>query len=273
MNPIERASIAVRHLPALERADWLWKRVRPAYDRMLSTLAGRRGLERVINGSDSFRLSPLSRGFVAEEYEPEVWNRVMREIGSGDRVVEVGASFGLYTLAFARRIGSGGHVTAFEPDPQSAAALEANIRVNGWQDRVTVVSAAVGAENGKVRFAAARGMESHIATAGDSSRGAILVPLVTLDSVVADRRIDVLKIDVEGFEEQVLQGARTILTTANRRPRAILVEVHPFAWSETGTTSSSLLALLRESGFRVENMTGDEVREIGEYGHVIALRQ
>ena len=82
-----------------------------------------------------------------------------------------------------------------------------------------------------------------------------------------------VKIDVEGFEQQVLQGARTILTDERRRPRAILVEVHPFAWVDAGTTSASFLGLLDEMGFRVEDMQGGAVSSIEEYGHVIALRK
>jgi FkbM family methyltransferase len=273
MNFLERAGVAIRHAPALERADWLWDRVRPAYDRMLKTVARSRGLERVINGTDRFRLSAQSRGFIAEEYEPAVWGRVMREVRAGDHVVEVGASIGLYALAFAGRVGAAGHVTAFEPDPESVAALEANVGVNGWRDRVTVIRAAVGQSNGAVRFAAARGVESRIETRADGGAGVITVPMVTLDDTFAGRRIDVIKIDVEGFEQNVIQGARNVLTEARGRPRAILMEVHPFAWAETGTTSASLLALLDDAGFRVEDMQGAPVSSIVEYGHVIALRK
>ena len=273
MNLIERTAIAVRHAPALERADWLWKLVRPAYDRTLAKFAERHGLQRMINGSDSFYLSPISRGFIAEEYEPEVWHRIMREVRPGDRIVDAGANFGLYTLAFAGRTGTAGHVTAFEPDPDSASALEANIRVNGWQSRITVVRAAVGDVNGETRFAGARGVESRIEAGRTPNPDAITVPIVTLDSAIGKEQIDVLKIDVEGFEEQVLRGGRTTLASASRGPRAILIEVHPFAWSDLGTASAGMLALLAACGFRVENMTGDEVREIGDYGHVIALRR
>ena len=273
MNILERASAAIRYAPGVEHADWLWDRIRPAYDRMLATIASGRGLERVANGTDRFRLSPQSRGFVAQEYEPAVWSRVMREVRTRDQVVEVGASFGLYALAFAGRVGAAGHVTAFEPDPQSASALEANVRVNDWQDRITVIRAAVGQSNGQVRFAASRGMESRIETRSDSSDGVITTPIVTLDRALARGRIDVIKIDVEGFEQQVIEGARTILTEERRRPRAILVEVHPFAWAEAGTTSASFLGLLDELGFRAEDMRGAAVSSISEYGHVIALRK
>ena len=192
MNILERASIAIRHAPALERADWLWDRIRPAYDRVLSTIARTRGVERVINGTDRFRLSAQSRGFIGEEYEPAVWHRVMRVVQAGDHVAEVGASMGLYALAFAGRVGATGHVTAFEPDPVSASALEANIAVNGWQDRVTVIRAAVGKSSGQVRFAAARGLESRIETRPEICDGVITVPMVTLEDALAGDRIDLI---------------------------------------------------------------------------------
>src|ERR1700723_2973790 len=271
VNILERASVAIRHAPALERADWIWDRIRPAYDRVLAKVARGRGLERVINGTDRFQLSALSRGFIAEEYEPSVWSRVMREVRTGDHVAEVGASMGLYALAFAGRVGAGGHVTAFEPDPESVSALEANVGVKDWRDRVTVVRAAVGQCSGQVRFASARGQESRIETRPEACDHVITVPMVTLDDAFAGQRVDVIKIDVEGFEQQVLQGARTILTEERRRLRAILVEVHPFAWAEAGTTSASFLSLLDEMGFRVEDMQGAAVSSITEYGHVIAL--
>ena len=273
MNILERAGVAIRHAPALERADWLWDRIRPTYDRMLSTVARNRGLERVINGTDRFRLSAQSRWFVAEKYEPAVWGRVMREVNAGDHVAEVGASIGLYALAFAGRVGAAGHVTAFEPDPDSISALEANIAVNGWQDRVTVIRAAVGQCSGQVRFASARGQESRIEIRPEVCDGVIAVPMVTLDDALAGQRIDVIKIDVEGFEQQVLEGARKILTEERQRPRAILVEVHPFAWADADTSSASFLSLLDEMGFRVEDMEGAPVSSITEYGHVIALRK
>ena len=257
MNLLERASIAIRHAPALERADWLWDRVRPAYDRVLSTMVRASGVERVINGTDRFRLSAQSRGFIAEEYEPLVWRRVMREVRTGDHIVEVGASIGLYALAFAGRVGAAGHVTAFEPDPESASALEANIRVNGWQDRITTIRAAVGKSSGQVRFAAAHGLESRIETRPEACDGVITVPMTTLDDALGGNRIDVIKIDVEGFEQQVIEGARNVLTKERARPRVILVEVHPFAWLETGTTSASFLELLPGMGYRVEDMKGN----------------
>jgi FkbM family methyltransferase len=284
MNVLERVSLAVRHAPALERADWLWDRVRPLYDRLLRASFSARGLERIINGTDRIVLSPRARGFVAQSYEPAVWRRVMREVRSGEVVAEVGASIGVYTLAFAARVGSGGRVFAFEPDPESAATLEANLAVNHWQDRVTVVRAAVGAVEGTAAFASGRGMESHVAE-GDVRGGAmashlaerdvggasIEVAMVTLDGVFSGRAVDFLKIDVEGYEEPVLRGAAALLGDRERRPRAILVELHPSAWNAVGTTSDSLLSFLGGHGYHVEDLAGSPVELVTDYGHIVAL--
>ncbi len=51
MNLLERMTVAIRHAPGLENADWIWSRVRPSYDRALRASFTERGLERVINGT------------------------------------------------------------------------------------------------------------------------------------------------------------------------------------------------------------------------------
>lgn len=273
MNLLERMTVAIRHAPGLENAEWIWSRVRPLYDRALRASFIERGLERVINGTDRILLSPASRGFIAQTYEPEVWRRIMPEVRTGDVIVEVGASIGIYTLAFANRVRANGHVVAFEPDPASAAELEANIAVNKFQNRVSLMSAAVGASCGWVRFAAARGMESHVAIDrdDDASAESISIPLVTLDGVFQDTGINLLKIDVEGFEEPVLRGAQRLLADPARRPRAIVVEVHPFAWDAVGTASDSLLESLTRNRYRVASLAGEPVTRITEYGHIFAI--
>ncbi|MGH7782131.1 MAG: FkbM family methyltransferase [Candidatus Binataceae bacterium] len=262
---------AIRHAPGLERADWLWQRLRPIYDRMLRASFAGHGLERVINGTDRIVLSPFSRHFVGESYEPEVWSRLMREVHPDDTVAEVGASIGIYTLALARRVGAHGRVIAFEPDPESAAELEANVAINGWQQRITVTRVVMGASCGEISFACGQGMESHVLNASETSAGTIRVPMTTLDTVFADARVSLLKIDVEGFEEPVLRGAQRLLTDPERRPRVIVVEVHPFAWQAVGTTSESILALLTGARYRVESVEGSPVSRIDTYGHIIAV--
>lgn len=270
MNPLERISVAIRHAPGLDNAEWVWGRIRPWYGRILRVLYAKHGLERVINGTDRILLSPLSRGFVAQTYEPELWQRIMREVRAGDVVVEVGANIGIYTLAFANRVGANGRVFALEPDPENAAALAANVAISPYRHRITIREEAVGATIGRAIFAGGRGLESHIDLSGEAGPGSVEVPVVALDDEFVGVPIDILKIDVEGFEEPVLRGAQHLLADRERRPRAIVVEVHPFAWGAVGTTSESILESLTRNRYRIASPAGEPVTRITEYGHIIA---
>ncbi len=195
----------------------------------------------------------------------------MREVRAGDVIAEVGANIGIYTLAFANRVRAQGRVFAFEPDPESAAALAANVAISPYRHRVTIREQAVGAAAGRASFAAGRGMESRIGFPGEARDGSVEVPVVALDDEFAGARIDILKIDVEGFEEPVLSGARRVLADRERRPRAILVEMHPFAWNAVGTTPAAIPARLSSLGYSVEDLLGRRLQRSHEYGHIIAM--
>ncbi len=224
----------------------------------------------MINGTDALRVLPRFRG-VTERYEPEVWKHMMAQVQPADTVVDVGAYIGLYTMALARRVGPLGRLVAFEPDPDSFSALEAHCRLNGLQASVTLVRAAVGDKDGAVSFKPGRASESHISCAFDN--GSSVVPGVRLDTVFADSRVDILKIDVEGYEEAVMRGGRRLLQDHNRKPRVIYIEVHPYAWRSMGTTSESLLDLLTCCSYEVSDLYGHPVKEFRSYGEIVAHRK
>jgi FkbM family methyltransferase len=253
----------------LKRADGLWDGVRPIYNTLLS-LTYRNGILRVINGSDAIRLLPRYRE-ITDVYEPDVWRHVMQCVRPGDVVADVGAYVGLYTLSLGQRVRPGGKVIAFEPDPVSFEGLRRHVALNGLADTVELYRAVVGVEDGAVTFAAGRGSESHVAAVDEASSGRQMVRAVRLDSVLPHGRLDVLKIDVEGYEEPVLRGARALLSDHLRRPRAIYIEVHPYAWSGPGTTSESLLTLLHEHAYATYFISGEPVDKIDCYGEIIAV--
>jgi FkbM family methyltransferase len=266
MHTLERFARSLRHSRGLRNAEWLWNRLRPSYTALLATLA-QNGLERVINGTDVIRLMPDYR-FMAENYEPAVWKRVMEEARIGDVAVDVGANIGLYAIALAKRVGTGGKVHAFEPDPANFKSLDRHCSLNGVTRQVVLYQAAVAQEDGRVPFERGRGSESRIS----SGATAFHIDCVCLDSVFADGRVDILKIDVEGFEEAVLRGASQLLSEPTRGPRFIYLEVHPYAWRDMGTKSESLLTLLAECGYVVEDSSGQPVKQIEAYGGVCARR-
>jgi FkbM family methyltransferase len=268
MHSLEQFCVRLRHAPGFNRVNWLWDALRPAYNSVIG-LAGRRGLERRINGTDNVRVLPRFRE-TSEVYEPEVWRRVMNEVRPGDVIADVGAFVGLYTVALAKRVGEKGRVFAFEPDPENHSALRAHVELNGVGVGVHLVRAAVGNVEGRVPFAAGGASESAIGAPARS--GATEVDCVRLDNFQPMPRLDILKIDVEGYEERVLQGAAALFAEDRRRPRIIFVEVHPYAWADLGTTSESLLGLLASYGYEATEPNGKPVQQIRHYGEIVATR-
>jgi FkbM family methyltransferase len=152
----------------------------------------------------------------------------------GDVVFDIGAHHGMDTLLLANWVGAAGRVYAFEANADNALVLNANIGANRL-GQCEAILAAVGAQAGSI----------HVTGESVSEAGAfaLSVPLVALDEFCAAReieRVHVLKIDVEGFEGEVLRGARKIL---EQRP-SIALELHLDDLARYGTSASGVLGLL-----------------------------
>lgn len=107
----------------------------------------------------------------------------------------------------------------------------------------------------------------------DSAGDVVEVACTTLDNFLADKILDLLKIDVEGYEAHVLRGAKNLLARSTCFPRTILMEIHPYCWESYGTDSSALGFLLRESGYHAKTVEGKEVNEINLYEHITAVKE
>ena len=136
----------------------------------------------------------------------------------GMQVYDVGAGQGSYTILFAKK---GCEVVAFEPVGKEVRRLKRNLYLNGVRNRVKVVSKAVGREyRSLVELYVPKGSESRSSLHGAGiSRP---VSMISLDKYADDGKIDLLKIDAEGGELDILQGAWRIFT--KDRP-ALIVEI------------------------------------------------
>ncbi|UCC94663.1 MAG: FkbM family methyltransferase, partial [Candidatus Omnitrophota bacterium] len=181
---------------------------------------------------------------------------------------------GLYTVAVAKRIGKDGKVIAFEPDKKNADALKKHLRLNKVFSKVEVINAAVGDINGVLTFHALSNDYSHVALLSNVNvERCIQIQSKTLDSVFHNKRVDVIKIDVEGYEGKVLLGARNLLKRKKGYPRAIFIEVHPYVWKELETTAEELVSLLTNAGYKVEKIDRNLVDKLEHYGEIVAVKE
>jgi FkbM family methyltransferase len=147
---------------------------------------------------------------------------VMHALRRGDRFLDVGANVGVYTLLAA---GRGASCVAIEPIPVAYQRLAENVRLNAFGALVRAENIGVAAKPGKLRFTRSLDTVNHVlaATEGDAT-DAIDVEVSTVDAVVAGATPSVIKIDVEGFETEVLAGATS--TLASRELVALIIELN-----------------------------------------------
>lgn len=162
-------------------------------------------------------------------------------------VIDVGANTGGYTLLACA---SNPHlrVIAFEPVPRVFYRLQANINLNNWQDRCDLHCKAVSDVEGKIEFHIPFSevpTSASLHTKGFHSIGGELreIEVTTLDAVMLEENlVDLVKIDVEGFEDKVIRGMRTILELS--RP-TLIFECNP------GGPVEQIESVLQDFGYRL----------------------
>ncbi|MFY0564156.1 FkbM family methyltransferase [Archangium lansingense] len=188
--------------------------------------------------------------YVEGDYEPE-FRRLTEHLDLEGRVcLDVGANIGLHTLTLSRRVGPRGRVIAFEPEQHNHDLLRENLRLNHVEN-VEVRREAVGDRMGSVRMALHpyNYGDHRVAREGAAASGQE-VPLTTVDEAVKDipdGEIRLVKIDVQGYEQNVLEGMRR---TVARNPDLVLIlEVFPEALQQAGSSASRLVQTLVDQGF------------------------
>jgi len=268
MNVIEIVARRIKRVLKLEDNSRLVCGIRPAYDFMLERIYGRQGLSRAIHGETPLRLLPCTRQ-IPEGYEPQALDALKRNIAPGAVILDVGANVGISAMMMARWCGTEGHIYAFEPSPAPKKLLAEHLRLNGLADRVTICDFALSDAEGMATFyASGISGKSALSDANiDQKVEAVKVPVTTIDAYCEAKKItpSLIKIDVEGFEFSVLNGARKTLKEA--RP-SLLIELHPMFWPALGIDTLWATRLLRELNYKV--MPIEKQSDVmSEHGHVM----
>jgi FkbM family methyltransferase len=192
-----------------------------------------------------------SRTMYTKEEGTIRWLRT--QVQPGDVVYDIGANVGIYTMLAADLVGTLGMVYAFEPHSPSLVALLENIMLNEFGDRVRVISSALHSEEDFIPFnysKLAAGSSGHQLGHTRNENGNLFTPAATelkhataLDLLILGLHIlpaDLIKLDVDGNEQAVLQGMKYLLKDG--KTRSVQVEVHP-------ETSEAIRATMKGWGF------------------------
>jgi FkbM family methyltransferase len=174
--------------------------------------------------------------------EPEEW--MMESLLPEMTVIDVGAHQGRYAIQFSRRVGEKGIVLAVEPDDRNLALLTRNLELNGIHN-VQSIRGACWSRREPLQFSHGNTLDLSRVTQSPAAKEGDLIGL-PLDDLVAEfalRRVDLVKIDVEGAELEVLEGARRVLSEF--RP-SLFVECHRILSDVVGWLQAHGYAVHRE---------------------------
>lgn len=177
--------------------------------------------------------------------ERDVLNKIVH---NGFKVIEVGSNFGVNTLQMAQLVGKHGKVYAFEANPNVSKYLKKTIELNNLTDVVDLYEKAAGDSNvvGYMRTCEKNIGGSHMVASSESY--SVQTEIVCLDDVIESTKIDLLKIDAEGYEFKILQGAKKLINE-NIDNIILMLEFVPSHLDNNGTGSKDLINFLKSKNF------------------------
>lgn len=146
---------------------------------------------------------------------------VLHYLRPADTFADVGANIGSYTVMAGAAIGA--HCIAFEPIPATYAHLKRNIDLNGINSVAVARNVGIGANDGWLTFTSGLDTENHVMCDRDPGDDSIKVEVTRLDAALSGIEPALIKIDVEGYETRVIDGAATVFSKPSLR--AVIMEL------------------------------------------------
>ncbi len=184
------------------------------------------------------------------KYEPYITKLIIRWLGKNQKAVDVGANIGHFAVQMAKKVGKDGKVWAIEPEKTNFKILLKNLAENQtWN--VKAIKAAAGKKNErKFLTISDNNMGDHrmfnIENGKEEKEGFAKirqkVEVVCLDAILGKEKIDLMKIDVQGWEPEVIEGARFVIE--NCKP-TIIMEFDLEMMREAGTDFKGLWRFLK----------------------------
>ncbi|MGB8861578.1 MAG: FkbM family methyltransferase [Ilumatobacteraceae bacterium] len=198
-------------------------------------------------------------------WEPGETRLLRTLVRPGCRFLDVGAHVGYFSVV-AHQSAAGVVITAIEPDPFTARLCELNLHSAGAQARV--ITCALGDINDTLAFTVAAHNPGDSRVDASASKASAVVPVLPADQLLEGASFDIIKIDVQGFEERVMLGMQDII--ARSKGLQMLVEFFPVAIAESGSRPVEVLEAYQTMGFEVHALVGEQVRTMSSH-ELVAL--
>ena len=197
-------------------------------------------------------------------FERELRAFLRTTVVRGATVIDAGAHIGVYTHLFSRWVGPGGRVVAFEPEPAAASRLESSLRRNGCSN-VQIHRTALGESEARLQLHVTQ--DSAFSSLGTPVNGATVVRRLPVAVTSLDEfcrregitHIDLLKMDLEGYEVPALRGAAGLLKDG--RVDLLAVEYNRAAQTGNGFDARALGSLLTAAGYSARAVTRQGLSE------------
>jgi FkbM family methyltransferase len=223
---------------------------------MFSAMYHKPWLQKIRNFARSIGLLGLVKKVIGRNsnYEEQFDNALEKSVSPGDTIWDIGANIGFYTKKFLDWSGKGGKVVAFEPFPKAFKELHDEVRSHKYFQQVVLKNVALSDKPGEAFFSSSENISTGHLVDNDTSQGGLKVLVSTADGIIqgGESYPNVVKIDVEGYEEEVLMGGH--YTFSNPACRHILIEMHFTRMDERklGNAPERIVSLLKKWNYRVK---------------------
>ncbi|NEQ53318.1 MAG: FkbM family methyltransferase [Leptolyngbya sp. SIO3F4] len=208
------------------------------------------------------KLLQLIASSINGKYEDGFQKVMLDNIQASDTIWDIGANVGFYTEKFLQIIDASGQVVAVEPSPSSAEKCRELAHKNS---NLTVIEAAIGSYSGEAHLVIEEESTSPTNHISNSSENSVSVSLMTGDVLLKETKAspNLIKIDVEGFEIDVLKGMPQVLSSPELR--SVFVEVHSKLLEENGYRNGPKLIaqILGGAGFQTKWI---------DFSHIVGLK-
>lgn len=181
-------------------------------------------------------------------------------IKKGDVVLDIGANIGFYTRILSALAGDTGKVYAFEPDPTNFSHLQKNA---GHLKNVVLIRKAVSDQTGKINLYHSDLLNvDHKTYATEDFSSQSEIDSVKADDAIENKKVDFIKIDIQGYEHFAFQGMQEIFRLNN--DLKIIAELYPYGLNNSGVEVAEFIRSIKQMGFLIYKMHDDTISLLTE---------